>query len=457
MKRLAALTLVLVLTAATGYAAYRYLPAIRGLSLQARDALVPSGSDAQPRSLIATGLIEARTTTVSGETGGQVKSLRVEDGDGVISGQLLATLDDSLVRAQIAQADAVVAEAQAQLDLLLAGARPEEIAHGKALVAQAEVASQVAQERWEDAELLRDNPQEMDVQIIEAETTAAKAEHEATAARIQAEAADLQVEFWGRVTEILGAGFDVPLPNGTVLHVDRPAERDEANTQWNLAGQQAWEAWQAAYAAEEAVRAANTALADLRQQRSTPIALDSQVNQAEAAYNQAQAALGQSRAGLDALEEGPSPEQVEIARQVVQQAKAGRAALDVSLEKTHIRAPQGGLVSRVTVRAGEVMLPGTPLLEILDLSQLTLTVFVPEPEIGRVWLGQAVEVSVDSFPSRVFPGTVTRIADRAEFTPKNVYIPEQRVDTVFAVEIALDNLDGALRPGMPADAAFAES
>ncbi len=104
---------------------------------------------------------------------------------------------------------------------------------------------------------------------IEAETTVAKAEHQAKAARLQAEAADLQNAVWGRVTKLLQQGIDVPLPGGSVLHVDKPAERDQANTQWNVSGQQAWEAWQTAYAADDAAAAARTALADLRRQRAS--------------------------------------------------------------------------------------------------------------------------------------------------------------------------------------------
>jgi multidrug resistance efflux pump len=104
-----------------------------------------------------------------------------------------------------------------------------------------------------------------------------------------------------------------------------------------------------------------------------------------------------------------------------------------------------------------VTLPGTPLLEIADLSKVTLKVYVALPALGRVRVGQPVQVAVDSFPDRVFEGRVTRIADQAEFTPKTVQTQEERVDTVFAVEIGVDNPDGALKPGMPADVTFRES
>jgi multidrug resistance efflux pump len=340
--------------------------------------------------------------------------------------------------------------------LLQSGARAEEIARAQALVAQAEAAGAAAQQAWEDAQVLRANRQLLDLSIGEAETSLAKAQQQAQAARLAAEAADLQRDLWGRITQLLADGFDVALPGGGAIHVDKPAERDQANVQWNVASQKSWEAWQTAYAADDAVRAASTALAHLRQQRAMPIAEDARVNQAEAAYRQAEAAVDQARAALQALREGATAEQIEAARQAVERARAARGALDVQFAKTQIAAPRAGLISAAAVHAGEAVLPGAPLLEIADLSEVVLTVYVPQPALGRVRLGQPVQVTVDSFGGRVFAGQVTHIADEAEFTPKNVQTPEERVNTVFAVEITLPNPESALKPGMPADAVFAE-
>ncbi len=96
--------------------------------------------------------------------------------------------------------------------------------------------------------------------------------------------------------------------------------------------------------------------------------------------------------------------------------------------------------------------PGQPLLTLADLSRVTLTVYVPEPEIGRVSIGQSLPVSVDAFPGQSFAGRVTSIGDQAQFTPKNVQTRQERANTVFAIKITLDNPDRRLKPGMPADA-----
>ena len=113
-------------------------------------------------------------------------------------------------------------------------------------------------------------------------------------------------------------------------------------------------------------------------------------------------------------------------------------------------------MTQIVIRLGEVALPGAPLIEIADLREVTLKVYVATPELNRVRLGQPVQVTVDSFPDRVFEGRVTRIADQAEFTPKTVQTQEERVNSVFAVEISLANPDRTLKPGMPADATFPE-
>ncbi|MDQ1324473.1 MAG: rane fusion protein YbhG, partial [Chloroflexota bacterium] len=117
-------------------------------------------------------------------------------------------------------------------------------------------------------------------------------------------------------------------------------------------------------------------------------------------------------------------------------------------------APAPGTVLTRAIEPGEVVMPGAALLTLGDLDRLTLTVYVPEDRLGEVVLGQAVDVSVDSFPGESFRGTVQRIADEAEFTPRNVQTVEGRKTTVFAVELALDPSGGKLKPGMPADVVF---
>lgn len=116
-------------------------------------------------------------------------------------------------------------------------------------------------------------------------------------------------------------------------------------------------------------------------------------------------------------------------------------------------SPIGGRVLTRTVEVGERVEVGMPLFTLVDLDRLYVKIYVPEPSIGKVALGQEARVHVDAYPERAFAARVSRVSQEAEFTPKNVETREERVKLVFAVEIALaENPGGVLKPGMPADA-----
>ena len=118
-----------------------------------------------------------------------------------------------------------------------------------------------------------------------------------------------------------------------------------------------------------------------------------------------------------------------------------------------IRSPIDGKVLTRTVERGERVGEGTPLFTLVDPSQLYVKIYVPEPSIGKVALGQEARVTVDAYPGRAFAARVSKVSQEAEFTPKNVETREERVKLVFAVEVALaENPGGILKPGMPADA-----
>jgi multidrug efflux pump subunit AcrA (membrane-fusion protein) len=119
-----------------------------------------------------------------------------------------------------------------------------------------------------------------------------------------------------------------------------------------------------------------------------------------------------------------------------------------------IHTPLAGVVLYRHAEPGEIASAGTPLVTVFDPDQLDLTVYVPEDRYGRIQLGQVLPVTVDSFPGESFQGTVTYIADQAEFTPRNVQTTDNRKTTVFAVRLDLPPSNGKLKPGMPADVHF---
>jgi membrane fusion protein YbhG len=136
----------------------------------------------------------------------------------------------------------------------------------------------------------------------------------------------------------------------------------------------------------------------------------------------------------------------------------GQAQAQLAEQQSHVvdfsvKSPIDGRVLTRTVERGERVEPGTPLFTLVDLDRLYVKIYVPEPSIGKVALGQEARVYVDAYPGRAFPARVSRVSQEAEFTPKNVETREERVKLVFAVEVALaENPGGVLKPGMPADA-----
>jgi multidrug efflux pump subunit AcrA (membrane-fusion protein) len=134
---------------------------------------------------------------------------------------------------------------------------------------------------------------------------------------------------------------------------------------------------------------------------------------------------------------------------------ATRLHLERQRERQTVRSPIDGWVLRTVFEPNEQVPPGAPVVVVGDLQQLTLKVFLPESQFGRVMLGQAAEISVDAYPGQIFVGEVTSIASEAEFAPRNVQTREDRVKMVYAVKLGVPNGDLRLKPGMFADAVFA--
>lgn len=138
------------------------------------------------------------------------------------------------------------------------------------------------------------------------------------------------------------------------------------------------------------------------------------------------------------------------ARKIAAQREHDIVAL--KLEKTRVVAPVSATVLVKAAEVGEFLQPGSPVAVLVDLSRITLKIYVPEAEIGKVKLGAAARVRVDAFPERLFDAQVDRVDQQAQFTPRDIHMPEERTRMVFGITLAVDNPDGLLKPGMPADA-----
>lgn len=135
----------------------------------------------------------------------------------------------------------------------------------------------------------------------------------------------------------------------------------------------------------------------------------------------------------------------------VQQAAAALRTSEVKLKDTVIYSPVTGVVLRKNVEAGETVSAGTPVYTIGDLDNPWVKVYVQEAKLGLVKLGQKAEIRTDSYPGKIYEGTVTYISSEAEFTPKNVQTQEERVKLVYGVKVSVKNVNDELKPSMPAD------
>jgi multidrug resistance efflux pump len=142
------------------------------------------------------------------------------------------------------------------------------------------------------------------------------------------------------------------------------------------------------------------------------------------------------------------------AKSALSQAEANLSLVEAQIAKLAVNAPMDGVILTRNVEPGEFVQPGAIALTMADLSNLTITVYIPEDRYGLISLGQTADVKVDSFPDMTFAATVVHIADQAEFTPRNVQTVEGRSSTMYAIKLNLQDPEGKLKIGMPADVVF---
>ena len=368
--------------------------------------------------LKGSGTIEAQQLNIGPEVAGRVVEVTADEGQAIKAGQVLFRLDDALLLAQRAQAEAAVQTANAQRDQLLAGARAQQLEAAQAAISSTQAALNGAQADFN--------------RLLSGATydQVAAAQAQLKSAQAQAKIIQDSYEAMSNARDTLKSMGRGSSGLGDALVRMRP-QVDSANAQ---------------------VTAAQALLYKLRSGPTTP-----EVRAAQARVEAAQGQLQAAQAQYELLAAGPSPEQIAAAEATVAQAQEALRTFDVQADKFVVRAPQDGIVMVRNLEAGEVVGPGATVFVLGQFDTLQLTVYLPENSYGSVKLGQAARVSVDSYPGVSFPAVVVHIADQAEFTPRNVQTAEGRRTTVYAIKLDVPNPDGKLKPGMPADVAFDES
>jgi HlyD family secretion protein len=156
------------------------------------------------------------------------------------------------------------------------------------------------------------------------------------------------------------------------------------------------------------------------------------------------------------LSRGNRPEDIRAAEAALDREEQRLAFLLRQSQETVVHSPADGIVESLDLRPGDLVPANQPVARILEPGQLWVRVWVPEPSLGRVHLGQKVGITVDTFPGREFPGKIVEIRQQGEYTPRNVQTLKQRMDLVFGVKVAIDPTR-ELKPGMAAQVRLQES
>jgi membrane fusion protein YbhG len=298
------------------------------------------------------GQVEATEVQVSPEVGGRIIDVPVAEGDRAKQGDVIARLDTRDIDLAIQRARADRAGAEAQLRLVEAGSRTED--------------------------------------IRQAEAQAAAAAAETAAAQVDLAAAETDLQ---RFEKLLAS------------HSGSQKQRDDALTRRDMARDR--------------------------------------LASARARENAAREAAAKAKAGA-------RREEIDVARARVTAADAQIASLEKNKSDATVLAPIAGIVSQRLLDPGDVVAPRSPIVLLTDLDHAWAEVFVDEPQMPRLKIGQPATVFTDSGGS--IPGTISFISSKAEFTPRNVQTADDRSKLVYRVKIAVDNRQGVLKQGMPVEA-----
>lgn len=322
------------------------------LSLVAAAVVASGCGHAAPGPTRASGYVEATEVRVAPEVGGRILVVNVAEGDRVALGEALARIDTSDTELALRGGTAEREQAKAQLALLLAGSRPE------------------------------------DVRQATAERQSALADVNAAQAELDAATADLK-----RFEDLLRANA------GSVK------QRDDAATRRTVAEAHVQAAAQRAQAAADA---------------------------------------------LAKLKAGARSQEIDAARARVAAADAQLATFQKNLSDAVLTAPVGGIVTAKLLDAGEMVAPRVPIVAITDIDHAWANVYVDEPLVPKLKVGQSATLVTDA--GQRLPGTITFVSPNAEFTPRNVQTSEERSKLVYRIKVAVDNRAGVLKPGMPVEA-----
>jgi HlyD family secretion protein len=390
------------------------------LALNACDVLTPDDTS----TLKASGVVEIMEISISAEIGGRVSEVYVEEGAVVEVGDPLFSIDDEELQLQ----------------------REQVIVSGEAAVAGAELALLQARQAFKE---LNENwpiqAAQYQVELAQARDALKDANYYLTVRQEGNRASSNTID--AAEANLTLANEDVDRAEDAYEHASGDASKALALS--NLA---------AARNHRDSVQR------NINWYFGAPTEIEQAMLEADVAM--AEARVAEASQEFEKWKVGPDADAVTLARANVTnaesllelarvQANSQLRSIDIMLEDTTIRAPADAVILTHSVEYGEVITPGVAVMTLGNVDRMTITVYLAENQYGQVSVGDIARVTVDSFPGENFEAEVIRIADEAEYTPRNVQTEEERQTTVYAIELRVDDPEGKLKPGMPADVVFA--
>ena len=367
------------------------LVAYRGIHHEENHAIKVSGN------------IELNEVQIAFKTSGRLIERKVDEGDAVEKGMIVARLDrDQLLRQRDRERAA--------------------LASAEAMLAQAETAAEwQGQTVAADLDLRHADLSSAEVHLRELKNGARPQEIQEARAAVEAALAESErsARDWERA-QTLYKNDDIST-----------AQFDQFRTR-----------------AESATAALHQA-----QERSALIAAGPRTEVIDAASAQvARAQAGVKASSANRLEVTRREQEVALRHSEIDRARAQIALIDSQLAETVAVSPIRGMVLVKSADAGEIVAPGTSVLTVGDIDHPWLRAYINERDLGRIKLGSAASVTTDSFPGKKYAGHISYIASQAEFTPKQIQTQEERVKLVYRIKIELENSRHELKSNMPADA-----
>jgi HlyD family secretion protein len=353
--------------------------------------------------IILSGNIELTEVNVAFKSAGEVVELPVEEGAPVKQGMILARLDADQLEQQRAREHASVNVAESQL------AQQRTAIEFQRATLEAEIQTRRASLRQAEARLseLLAGAREQEIAQARAAVEEARTQHR------------LAAEDWERA-QVLYKNDDIST-----------SQRDQFKARFD------------ATAATLKRAEEQLSLVQAGARKEVIEAARAQVEQARGVLQLAEA----SRIELKRKEQ-----ELVTRRAQIEQARAQAALVDSQLADSVIYSPIDGVVLVKSAEPGEVVAPGTPLLTLGEVSKPWVRGYIREQDLGRVKLGAKAKVTTDSYPGKIYWGRVSFVASEAEFTPKQIQTPEERIKLMYRVKIEIENPQHELKLNMPADA-----